>query len=57
MTEGGVASVIVGHACLPGAGRPRARERYLTEFQTIDGGEALPGFTLEVRRLFEGLAK
>jgi Uma2 family endonuclease len=31
-------------------------ERRLTESETIDGGDVLPGFTFAIARLFEGLA-
>lgn len=32
-------------------------ERRLSQTDTLDGGDQLPGFTLPVARLFEGLAK
>ncbi len=34
-----------------------AAERRLHESETLDGGDVLPGFTLEISHLFEGLAK
>lgn len=34
--------------------RTRAEARFLTDADALDGGDALPGFRLEVARLFEG---
>lgn len=34
-----------------------AAERRFTESEALDGGDVLPGFSVEISRLFEGLAK